>query len=198
MYQLQENQTLVLASASPRRREMLSRIGLDFTLAPAEIDETLLPDEDAQDAVCRLAESKAKAAMALHPKSVILAADTLVVLGKRILGKPQSPSEARDMLRGLSGREHLVVTGFCLRAPKWTETGCARSLIKFRDLSAAEIAAYVHSGEPMDKAGAYAVQGQGAALVERVKGSYTNVVGLPLACIVDILISYNVIRPKRD
>ena len=197
MYQMQNGQTLVLASASPRRREMLSRIGLEFMLAPAEIDESLKPGEPAPDAACRLAVAKAKAVVKRHADAIILAADTLVVLGENIMGKPASPSQARDMLRALSGREHRVITGFCVLSPRWIESGSVCSVVKFRELSAAEVAAYVHSGEPMDKAGAYAVQGQGAALVERVEGSYTNVVGMPLACIVDILISYNVIAPVK-
>ena len=198
MYKVRENQNLVLASASPRRREMLTRVGLDFRVAPAQVDESLLSGESGQDAACRLAVLKSKAIAQEHAQAVVLAADTLVVLGDWIMGKPQSQSQARDMLRALSGRTHMVVTGFSLRGPRWAESGFARSMITFRELSAAEVAAYVHSGEPMDKAGAYAVQGQGAALVERVEGSYTNVVGMPLGAILALLLSRGIIEPSLE
>jgi septum formation protein len=198
MYRVKNGMSLVLASASPRRKEMLGRIGLGFKIIPADVDEGLLPGESAEQAARRLSELKARTVAGQQPGSLVLAADTLVVLGERIMGKPESPSQARDMLRALSGREHQVVSGFCLRSPRWQESGVAMSRIKFRELSAAEVAAYVNSGEPLDKAGAYAVQGQGAALVERVEGSYTNVVGMPLGAIVSLLLNRGVIEPGGE
>ncbi|MBU1275961.1 MAG: septum formation inhibitor Maf [Proteobacteria bacterium] len=194
MYRLTPGRGLVLASASPRRREMLSRLGLDFRLAPAEIDERLLPGESAAQAAQRLAAAKA-AAVRVAPNDTVLAADTLVVLGEEIMGKPQDPEEAARMLRRLSGAEHLVLTGYCLQSGSDREVGLGQSRVTFRTLSAGEIAAYVASGEPMDKAGAYAVQGLGAALVKRVSGSYTNVVGLPLAAVIELMLAKDLIQP---
>ena len=187
MYRVCEGMRLVLASASPRRREMLARIGLEFTLAPAVINEDILPDESAEQAARRLACAKAQAAAKDHPQAAVLAADTLVVLEGAILGKPQDDEEARAMLTSLSGKWHEVVTGYCLILNGRAHEGLAASRVRFRRISPAEIAAYVRTGEPRDKAGAYGVQGRGAALVEAVEGSYTNVVGLPLAACVKLL-----------
>jgi septum formation protein len=195
MYRVVDGKRLVLASASPRRLEMLGRLGLNFDMAPAQIDETIQPGEDAAAAAERLAQLKAAAVSAHHPGAAVLAADTLVTADGRILGKPENDAQAREMLRFLSGREHRVVTGFCLRTGSQVDSGLAETRVRFRSLSAAEIVAYVASGEPRDKAGAYAVQGSGAALVEVVSGSYTNVVGLPLAACVALLIKRGVIEP---
>ena len=193
MYRLCPGRALVLASASPRRSEMLTRLGLEFRLAPAEVDESLLPDEDPVDAARRLAQAKARA---VEPKAgeAVLAADTLVVLGHEIMGKPADTEEAAAMLGRLSGAEHQVLTGFCLRYNQSEYLGLGRTTVRFRPLSPEEIAAYVATGEPMDKAGAYAVQGRGAALVSQVRGSYTNVVGLPLAAVVELLLGQGIIQ----
>ena len=196
LYRITDGLPLVLASASPRRREMLARVGLGFIPAKAEVDESLLPGEEAEDAVVRLADLKARAVAGEHPGAATLAADTLVALGSRILGKPKDESEASEMLAALSGQEHRVVTGFCLLHRGRASAGRAISRVRFRELSPAEIEAYVRSGEPLDKAGAYAVQGLGAALVEEVRGSYTNVVGLPLAAIIKLLMSKGMIEPN--
>ena len=196
MYRVQQGKRLVLASASPRRLEMLGRLGLHFDMTPAQIDETILPEEDAAAAAERLAQLKAAAVSAVQPGAAILAADTLVTANGRIMGKPEDDAQAREMLQFLSGREHRVVTGFCLRADGQIDSGLAETKVCFRKLSTAEIQAYVASGEPRDKAGAYAVQGSGAALVESVSGSYTNVVGLPLAACVTLLIKRGVIEPE--
>jgi septum formation protein len=198
MYRVAEGKRLVLASASPRRLEMLGRLGLHFDMAPAHVDETILPGEDAGAAAQRLAGIKAAAVSAAYPGAAILAADTLVTTDGRILGKPEDDGQAKDMLQFLSGREHRVVTGFCLRADGQVDSGQAETKVRFRKLSTAEIEAYVATGEPRDKAGAYAVQGSGAALVEAVSGSYTNVVGLPLAACVVLLMKRGVIQPEPN
>lgn len=195
MYRVIDGKRLVLASASPRRLEMLGRLGLHFDMAPAQVDEAILPGEDAGAAAQRLAQVKAAAVSAVQPGAAVLAADTLVTADGRILGKPENDAQAKEMLLFLSGREHRVVTGFCLRADGQVDSGLAETRVRFRKLSTAEIEAYVASGEPRDKAGAYAVQGSGAALVEAVSGSYTNVVGLPLAACVVLLIKRGVIEP---
>jgi septum formation protein len=195
VYSLAPGVGLVLASASPRRREMLGSLGLTIRLAPSHIDESLLPGEKAEAAAQRLAAAKA-AAVSTGPYDTVLAADTLVVLGEEIMGKPQDAAEAAAMLRRLSGAQHEVITGYCLRNESWHKEGMGRSLVTFRELSEAEIAAYVATGEPLDKAGAYAVQGLGGALVKEVSGSYTNVVGLPLAAVIELLLRQGLIRPQ--
>ncbi len=189
---------LVLASASPRRQEFLSRLGLDFQALPARVDESLRPGEPAQEAAQRLARLKARAVAQDRPGAAVLAADTLVVLGETILGKPQDLEDARRMLQTLSGAEHQVVTGYCLRHAGLEQCAQAVSRVRFRRLRPAEIAAYVASGEPLGKAGAYAVQGLGAALVREVSGSYTNVVGLPLAEVVELLLRLGIIEPRGE
>jgi len=176
---------------------MLARLGLGFRLAPAEVDESLAPGEAADQAAQRLAQAKARA-VEPRPGEAVLAADTLVVLGDRIMGKPADATEAAAMLRRLSGAEHQVLTGFCLRYNGSEHLGLGRTAVRFRDLSPGEIAAYVASGEPLDKAGAYAVQGRGAALVSQVRGSYTNVVGLPLAAVVELLLAQGIIQPLGE
>lgn len=197
MYRLRPGVALLLASASPRRCEMLARMGLTFQLAPAQVDEGLRPGEPAGQAAQRLARRKARAVTRASGQAV-LAADTLVVLGPDILGKPADPAEAAQMLGRLSGREHQVVTGYCLIDDRGQAEGLSLSTVRFRALSPAEIAAYVASGEPLDKAGAYAVQGLGAALVKEVGGSYTNVVGLPLAAVLELMLARGLIEPRED
>lgn len=172
--------TLVLASASPRRRALLQSLGLDFVQRPAAIDETPLPGEEPLRYVDRLAGEKAKAEAQVG--EVVLAADTTVVLAGRILGKPGDASEAREMLASLAGRWHEVLTGVALFDPKRGELaqGVERSRVRIARLTASQIDWYVTTGEPFDKAGGYAIQGRGALLVESIEGNYTNVVGLPL------------------
>ncbi|MFH1033705.1 MAG: Maf family protein [Pseudomonadota bacterium] len=196
MYRVRPGVRLVLASASPRRQEFLRRLGLVFEIVPAGGDEALLPGEAAPDAAQRLARQKAREVAAQRPGATVLAADTLVVLGEEILGKPRDLAQARRMLEMLSGAEHQVVTGFCLRHQGREHRGRAISHVSFRRLGPGEIAAYLASSEPLGKAGAYAVQGLGAALVEEVSGSYTNVVGLPLARVVALLLARGIIEPR--
>jgi septum formation protein len=171
---------LVLASASPRRRDLLEGLRLAFEVRSAEIDESILADEAPADHVLRLARSKAQAAA--FPGELVLAADTVVVLGGRILGKPSDPTDAQQMLSRLAGKRHTVYTGVALFEPDRDALAFAmdRSEVRIAALSEEEIAWYVSTGEPLDKAGSYAIQGLGALFVEAIEGNYTNVVGLPL------------------
>ncbi len=172
---------LVLASGSPRRRALLARLGLAFDVAIPAVDETPLPGEAATALARRLAGAKAEAALACRPESVILAADTVVSHEGRLLGKPADVGEARQMLEALRGRRHEVVTAVRLaRAGHPPLEGAARTAVWMRFYADAEIAAYVATGDPFDKAGAYAIQHPGFRPVARLVGSYTNVVGLPL------------------
>jgi septum formation protein len=173
---------LVLASGSPRRRELLADLGLRFEVRPIDADERPLPGEKPEALVLRLALEKARAAA--REGELALGADTVVALGDEILGKPSGPAEAEWMLSRLAGREHEVWTGVATVASspglRVERARAARTRVAFRALERAEIAAYVASGEPLDKAGAYAIQGGAAAFATRVEGSFTNVVGLPL------------------
>jgi len=174
---------LVLASASPRRRELLAGAGIPFLARPAHgVDETPEPHERPERYVARLAAAKALAVEAA-PGEIVLGADTVVVIHGRILGKPENGRDAARMLAALSGRRHEVITGICLRFPEETVRDWAVTQVWFTELSEAEIAAYVATGEPRDKAGAYAIQGMAARYIERINGSYSNVVGLPVALV---------------
>lgn len=177
---------LILASQSPRRRELLARLGLPFTVEAAGVDETMDPDRDPFDEVARLSQAKAAAGGA-GPDDTVIAADTVVVLDGTVLGKPKGPDGAAHMLHALSGRDHQVMSGLTVRRGEqvWSLTAVTR--VWFRALSGAEIAAYVASGEPLDKAGAYGIQGLAASFVERLDGDYYNVVGLPLCPLVGLL-----------
>lgn len=173
-----ERPRLVLASASPRRRELLAGLGLEFTVRPVDLDETPEPGEDPRAYVARLAREKAAAAA--RPGELVLAADTAVVIGGALLGKPEGPAEARRMLAGIAGRVHTVLTGVELVLGERRAAAVSESRVRLAELDAERIAWYVATGEPLDKAGSYAVQGLGALFVEAVEGNYTNVVGLPL------------------
>lgn len=172
---------LVLASASPRRQALLASLGLSFEVAPADVPELQAPGEDPGHFVCRAAADKASAIAARRPGAVILAADTDVVLGNTALGKPRDGAEARAMLATLSGRRHHVITGVALRGPTGGEAFSVRTMVEFRPLAAAEIDWYVATGEPLDKAGGYAIQERGGVFVAGIEGSHSNVIGLPLA-----------------
>ncbi len=171
---------LVLASQSPRRRELLGLLGLDPEVRPAHADETLHPGEPAEAYVRRVAREKAAAVAG----ELVLGADTAVVLGEEVLGKPRDAEDARRMLRALSGRDHRVLTGVCLRvggaAPRELAALVATE-VSFAALTPGQVDWYVATGEPLDKAGAYALQGAGGSLVREIRGSVSNVVGLPLA-----------------
>ncbi len=176
-----ERRTLILASSSPRRRALLSRLGLPLEIVPPDVDESALPGEEPAAFVVRVAGLKAQAVASARPGRVVLAADTAVVCAGRIFGKPADEREAAGMLRELSRREHEVVSGVSVVGPGLAERFAVSTTVRFRPLSEPEIAWYVGTGEPMDKAGAYAIQERGGAFVESISGSYSNVVGLPLA-----------------
>lgn len=173
---------LVLASQSPRRRELLGCAGIPFVVRPASVDESRIGEEDPGEHVCRLAREKAQS-VACAPDEIVLGADTVVVIDGEVLGKPSDREHAARMLRQLSGRSHEVVTGICLRASNRLIVDKESTRVRFVKLPEAEIAAYVASGEPMDKAGAYAIQGQASRFVDRIEGCYFNVVGLPVAMV---------------
>jgi septum formation protein len=170
---------LILASQSPRRAEILKQAGFEFVVRPATVDETPLAGESPQACVERLARAKALAVEA-GAEDIVLGADTVVVIDGRILGKPADAADAERMLHALSGRQHEVITGVCLRRQSTVVCGSAVTRVWFALLSPEEIGAYVASGEPMDKAGAYAIQGLASRYITRIEGSYTNVVGLPI------------------
>lgn len=173
-------QSVVLASASPRRAELLRQIGLSFLVQPADIDETPESNESAEHYVERLAREKALAGSAFKPGSLVIGSDTSVVLGGRILGKPTTAGDAIVMLQALSGTTHQVMTGVAVVHEGVCESRLVVADVRFRELLTAEIEAYVATGEPMDKAGGYGIQGRGGIFVEELRGSYSAVVGLPL------------------
>ena len=184
---------LILASASPRRQELLRTLGLTFTIKTADIDETMDPSRGAEAEVARICRAKAEAVLPFAAEDdVVIAADTIVCVDDRILGKPHTETEAAEMLRLLSGREHQVRTGVtvCTRERVVTEVDVTG--VRFRLLTEAEIAAYVHTGEPMDKAGAYGIQGLASIFVESLRGDYFNVMGLPLCRLSQILQQFGV------
>ncbi len=168
---------LILASASPRRARILEGLGVAFKVRPAHADETLLVGERPIAAVRRLAKLKVRT-VARRSDEGVLAADTVVVLGSRILGKPRTRAEARSMLRSLSGRPHVVATGVALAWGRTMATAVDQTEVRFRRIDRAEIARYVRSGEPLDKAGAYHIEGGGASFIESISGSPSNVAGL--------------------
>jgi septum formation protein len=181
---------LILASASPRRRELLRHAGFDFEVRSSTVEEIVLPGEAAEEFARRAARDKAViVAASAPPDSLVLGADTVVVAGHAILGKPADAEDATRMLRLLSGATHRVITGVCLvRAPDRVEAlAHETTLVTFRSLSEEEIASYVASGEPFDKAGAYGIQGLASKFVTRIEGCYFNVVGLPVALVYDLL-----------
>jgi len=173
---------LILASESPRRSEMLKQMGFDFDVIPSRVEERPVPRETPQDHVIRLAEAKAADVGKQYPDRWIIAADTVVAINGSILGKPREAGEAIEMLSLLSGREHAVLTGFSVRHFEKGKTGhqAVRTSVRIKTLLPAEMKWYVRTGEPFDKAGGYAIQGLAAAFVERIEGSYSGVVGLPL------------------
>lgn len=171
--------SLILASASPRRKELLSLFGIPFEIRVADIDEKMDPDKSPFDEVARVSCGKALAVPRVNT-DVVVAADTIVVCGGKVLGKPHSREEAISMLRLLSGREHQVMTGCTVLKGDWQETFTEVTELTFRPLSEEEIQRYVDSGEPMDKAGAYGIQGGAALFCPGMKGDYYNVMGLPV------------------
>jgi len=180
---------IVLASASPRRSELLESADISFKVVPADIDESALLDEEPIEHVLRLAEGKARKASSIADGRFFIGADSIVLCDDEIMGKPFDSDDAARMLRKLSGRIHQVITGFSI-IDKRSATVVSRAItteVRFKPLTDHEISSYVSTGCPMDKAGAYAIQGGAAYMVERIDGSYTNVVGLPLCEVVEVL-----------
>ena len=178
---------LILASASPRRRELLAQIGVRVDVAPADIDEHEYPNETAAEYVKRLAEEKAKVGFECGDGRPALGSDTTVVVDDQILGKPLDFNEAQRMLKQLSGRWHQVITAVAIHSHSFVESRVVVTDVEFRALSETEIAQYWESGEPTDKAGGYGIQGLGAVFVKRIEGSYSSVVGLPLCETAELL-----------
>ena len=179
----------ILASSSPRRRELLASIGADFDVIPSHVPEEHQPGEAPEEYVARLSRDKAQALAAQHPSRWVIAADTTVLLGDQLLEKPADAADAERMLRTIAGRTHIVYTGVTLQnmERQYHDTRVAESEVRMLPLSDDDIRWYVKTGEPMDKAGAYAVQGIGALFIDSIHGSYTNVVGLPLALLFQML-----------
>lgn len=201
MYQLNQPWRLILGSSSPRRKRMLEEAGLEFELKPIDINEEINQARSLGAEAQRLALVKALAFGQLKAGEALLTADTLVGIDGQILGKPEDNAHAELMLSRLAGRTHQVATGFCLQGQMpddnthFMESGYQLTQVTFRALSLAEIKAYVAMGESADKAGAYGAQKRGAALIESINGNFHNVVGLPLAKVIEKLLVYNIISP---
>ena len=178
---------LVLASASPRRQELLRNAGIAFEVLPAHIPEDPLPEESAKDCAERLAREKAMAVAQKRPDAAVLGADTVVVIDNLILGKPADAADAARMLRLLCGGTHEVITGVCLVVNGQWSVGSESTSVTMSGICEVEIADYAASGEPMDKAGAYAIQGIASRWIPRIEGDYSNVVGLPVALVYGML-----------
>jgi septum formation protein len=191
---------LILASKSPRRRYLLQQAGLEFEVLPSSIDESSIHMKDPESYVRTLAESKAQDISERFPDAWVIGTDTIVVIDGTILGKPASRSEARSMLMQLSGRTHQVLTGYCIRC-KDANRSVSETVstdVHFKSLSVDEIDWYIRSGEPFDKAGAYAIQGLGTFLVKGIHGSYTSVVGLPVCEVLEFLIQEGIMGLTID
>jgi len=184
------NVELILASQSPRRKYLLEQAGLRFTVVPSPFDESSVAPAKPAPYVRRLAEGKADDVATRYPDAWVIGADTIVATENHLLGKPTSPEAARRMLSRLSGKTHQVYTGFCICRQRGNVKfiDAVRTDVTFKELSENEIEWYIRTGEPFDKAGAYAIQGMGTFLVRRINGSYSNVVGLPVCEIIEILI----------
>jgi len=191
---------LILASRSPRRRYLLEQAGLSFSVIPSSIDESSVPISSPEIYVRVLSEAKAHNVSEKYPEKWVIGADTIVLKDRTILGKPGSRAEARAMLKQLSGQTHEVFTGYSIRCEEkrrnFSET--VKTEVLFKDLSDQEIEWYIHTAEPFDKAGAYAIQGLGTFLVKSINGSYTNVVGLPVCEVIECLITEGVLGRSPD
>lgn len=192
---LENGPYLILASQSPRRRELLERAGVDFSVVPSSFDEESIPVTEPEDYVRVLAEAKAADIAARHPENWVIGADTIVVIDDVILGKPGTDDDARTMLHALSNRIHRVITAYALvhQAKGRQASEAVITEVEFKALSDAEVEWYIETGEPFDKAGGYGIQGIGAFLVRRINGSYTNVVGLPVCEVIDTLLREKVL-----
>ena len=192
--------TIVLASASPRRQELLINAGIEFVVRPANIPEVRLPHESPKGFAERMAQEKARTIRnnveAAHPRNrnslAVLGADTVVVIGNEVLGKPTNSGDAARMLRLLSGREHSVITGVCLSGETFEDVRSETTIVYFAELSESDIKSYIRTGEPMDKAGAYAIQGMASRWISKIEGDYNNVVGLPVDLVLQMLREHGV------
>ena len=186
--------TIILASNSPRRKELLRQIGMSFRSDPADVDERILPGEEADEYAVRVALDKASVAAERTGAGIIIAADTIVVLGTTVLGKPADAKDAERMLGMLSGKMHAVITGLVVMdaGTRKTQKRIAVTNVWFRNLTNDEIVSYVATGEPLDKAGAYGIQERGALFVQKIEGCYFNVVGLPLSLLGEMLVDFGI------
>ncbi|MBN1574706.1 MAG: septum formation inhibitor Maf [Deltaproteobacteria bacterium] len=187
---------IVLASNSPRRRELLSSVGIIFDVITADVDESLIGGETPSEHAERLSLEKAVKVAEIYPDAFVIGADSVVVLEGRIMGKPRDARDAKEMLQSLSGKKHSVITGYSVTAKdEGIEVSChAETFVTMKELGIDEIAAYVATSEPMDKAGAYAVQGYASIMVREINGSYSNVVGLPVSEVVELLIKLGALK----
>jgi septum formation protein len=195
------DKSIILASNSPRRKELLRQIGMSFKSDPADVDERILPGEGAEEYAVRVALDKACVAAERAGTGIIIAADTIVVLGTTVLGKPTDARDAERMLGMLSDKMHTVITGLVVMDAETggTQTRVAVTKVWFRNLTREEIVSYVATGEPLDKAGAYGIQERGALLVQKIEGCYFNVVGLPLSLLGEMLVDFGIkLFQKRE
>ena len=185
---------IILASASPRRKELLEKLGLKFEVDASNCEEEIDPVLGPDELVRRISITKAKSVAQRHQDAVIIAADTIGVIGKKLLGKPHTADEAGKMLAQISGKSHEVITGFTILDTVTNKimTGTVSTKVYIKKLTQQEIAAYVQTGEPLDKAGAYGIQGRGAVIVEKIEGDYYNVMGLPLSALTEALIEFGI------
>lgn len=184
---------IILASKSPRRQELLLKLGLSFAVMTENIDETMNPNIPLRQEICRVSRLKAEAVSSrVTENDIIISADTIVCIDEKRLGKPKDKQDADQMLHSLSGRSHEVVSGICVMQGKQIETACVTTIIHFRNLSDEEISSYIATGEPMDKAGAYGIQGLASIFVDRLDGDYYNVMGLPLCTLSEMLKHFGV------
>ena len=174
---------LILASQSPRRRELLEKCGIPFTVEAADINETIDHSQPVTEEIKRLAEAKARAVLQHHPDCVVIGSDTVVVIGGKVLGKPKDPAEASDMLRALSGNVHQVITGLCIISADRKYTDLSVNDVYFEEISKEEIKAYTETDEPYDKAGAYAIQGWAGKYIRHIDGDFYAIVGFPLSTV---------------
>ena len=195
MQSIDNSNFLILASQSPRRKYLLKQAGLQFKVIPSQVDESTVPMTSPESYVKILAEQKAQDIARQYPDNYVIGADTIVLMDGTILGKPKSRDEARHMLARLSGKTHQVLTGFavCCTARSYNYSDTVKTDVRFKTLAPEEIEWYIHTPEPFDKAGAYAIQGLGTFLVKSISGSYTNVVGLPVCEVMELLLREGVI-----
>lgn len=195
-----QKNSIILASASPRRENFLSQLGLDFKIIPADIDEIPRADESGEDFVSRMAADKAKAIGKIHPDKVVIGADTIIYFQGKILGKPENQGHALAMLKKMQATSHLVITGvslFCENR-QLSRTITETSTVTFANFSDEILKSYISSGEPMDKSGAYAIQGIGSFLIKEIKGSCSNVIGLPMHHLVSLLLEHKIIASDQS